>query len=830
MNRRVIASLLIIVLLVAGAYAVLLYMGGENPVSLSSHPSASYNDVLINEVSPKTDTTSEFIELYTTGSYEDMEGWIVTTYDDDQITLPALTGSTDYLFLLLVGEDGTDDLDVSDGQVTIYLGSASQILDTPGDEVGLHDDEGLLVSFFRYGGGNGDAVLGDWSDDNDDLSIPTDEDNSMSLLGNADGYENSWIDTLSTPGEPNVEVFQTTGTHGGEEILIANGIRDATFTGDFIFRDPSRGENVTVSAGPGVNATILDLVKEHINFSLNYFREHNFTDPATNAAGQIVIRVVQSFGSESTGISNSNGEIVIRVGTAATKEELKVVGEHELLHLFQFKQRTDVNGSSYYPFFDPDYWWDEGMAEFWGVSSMLKNYPNMTMALWNQMARQIGSLNWFDHYRDTNKTSAFDGWTDTWDEYMASFLFVKFLNETFGTETLLEVFNSTRFYNPGDARNVDPKDALVDALNMTWSEIYGQFLAWLFLDAHNANGVPLYTAHVHLNYTSSAIGDTVGVLAGGGAVIEEIEISNSTSFRIRVNCTGSPSKWAIVVLIFYEDGTNESISVFPDSSTGEGEIVIDPESPKRISKIWVVKSVTDGSTDGRVTMNVIPNIEMTYNNATIGDTVVVNPNDSVYEVIEINSTQAFSVFLNWTQGNYSHWKITVIRFWEDGSNDTFVTEIVNGTWPGYVIDPDAGPVSITKLVFIKENLNETPVEITMVVTPTPEISDTANNPIDSALPYHVDPVPWDENGGLLTGYLYVEDGVNYELISELAIEGEFLGYVLNSNLEIVQDFTISSTDPILKLSDSEYDAGLYYIVIYSGPEDGLVWNEVFVYS
>ncbi len=827
MNRPAAAIIIIIVIGIASASYILLLQGRISPpIELVEEQSTSYQGVLINEVRPGTESTDGFVELYAPTEYDNMDGWILTTYDGDRIILPEFSGDSDSLFILVSWSEGTDDLDASDGQVIIYVDEA-EILDSPGDEVGLHDSEGKLVSFMRYGGGNGDQVLGGWTDSELGIDVPSSEEDSISLMGNEDSYSESWIPTIATPGEPNIEILTTTGTYGGEEVFIYNGIRVVEEPDGIVRPGDNRGENVTITAGPGVNASVVALVKEHINFSLNFFREHNFTDPATAAGNEVKIRLVRSRSPESTGSSNSNGEIVIRVGRDATKEELKVVGEHELLHLFQFKRRTDSSGGSYYPLHEPDYWWDEGMAEFWAVYSMLRNYPNMTMTEWNEMAHRLGSLSWLDHFRDINGTGAFHDWDHSWNSYMAAFLFTKFINETFGTETLLEVFNRTKYYGMGDPRNVDPKDAFAQALNMTWSELYGLFLTWLLLDSHHANGVPIYTPHIRLNYTGTRLNDTVGVQGGGGAVIEEIEVSNTTSFRIQLNHSGVAQNWTIVALVFYEDGTNESIPIKLNETTLSGELFIDPSLDKPISRIWVVKSVTEGPVDGRITMRLIPSIEMTYNNDTIGDTMQLEPGESVYEVIEVNSSQAFSVFLNWTEG-YTHWNITILRFWSDGSNDTYTTEIVNGTWPGYVIDPDAGPTSITKLIFIKENLNETDVSISLRVTPTTELPSNADNPMNDSDTYHWEPNPWAPSGGPLQGYIYIESGTAFDFISETLTNGEFWGMVLSSNLTVIEEFLVTPSDPVLQLRG--YNTGLYYFVLISGPSEGFDWTEIKPYD
>ncbi|MBD3406313.1 MAG: hypothetical protein GF411_09405 [Candidatus Lokiarchaeota archaeon] len=815
MRKGLIAILLIALIIGAGFFIFISFQ--ETPPELVEDSSDDAGLIVLNEIYPNAIPSEEYVELYVTGFVPDIDGWILTTYDDDKIVLPALEGSSDFLYIRIYSGDGQNDVNIDDNQATIFAGLSSSILDLSGDEVGLHDSMGYLVDFMRYASGNGDDLLGGWSGAKDP-DIPSD-DYSLSLLLST-STTGDWFETPQTPGEPNAFIFETSGDYGGEEILLTNGLRIATELEGIDDRF-HQSDNITINPGPGVNATIINLVREHINYSLNFYREHGFTDPERDALDRIRIRVVRGGENYTTGATGFDGSITLEIGANTTKEEIKLVGEHELMHAFQVKRLNESTPTEHRHIWLYSRWFVEGQAEFWGMWSMLTNYPHMTMTSWMKMAQRIGGLNWFTHYRDLNGTGAFDKWPGTWDSYMAVFLFTKWMNETYGTETLLKIFNETIYYGHGDARNSPPTDALKKVLNLTMEEALAKFWSWLLLDSHRENGVPTYTPHVRLDYTDSPVGDTIGVRGGGGAVIEELNVTGESPFTLQLNYSNANDNWSIVVLVFYEDGTNATINVPINQTTQSGEILVDPNSPKRITRLWVVKGLYT-PTHSQITMNVTPIHdqieELTYSGDAVGDTVELQPGESAFEVIHVNSTQAFSVFLNWTGNNNTQWNFTIIRYWEDGTNDTFNVEYENGTWNGYVVDPDAGPVSITKLVIIKHNLNETAVNVTMMVTPESEHPFNTLYPMDWNTPYWWSPLLWGQYGGFLTAYANLESTSGYEFTAEFPVGGDFSVLVLNSSLEIITEFYLSMSSPSYNLTGIV--TGVHYFVVIShlGPD------------
>ncbi len=818
--RKGVVAVILILLIVGAAFAVLYFFQPREPestgVQLNLTPSVDYSRAIINEFKPDSNPSNEFIEIYILNNPPSLEDWILTTYDNDTILLPDFTSAQANSFIRVYTGIGTNDVDLADNQATVFAGLTSSILDISGDEIGLHDANGSLVSFVRYDNGNGDPVPADWNDDNAPSTPPNDDSAAFFWEVYPGGF---WLHSPPTPGEPNIMTFTTTGDFGGEEVWITNGVReDYEFQGiDDLLGD---GENITVTGGPGVNVTILNLIREHTNFSLNLYRELGFGDPETGNTNIIRIRVVNDTSSDSTAATSGDGSIVINVGRNATREELKLVGEHELMHTFHFKLYNDSTNATYRHVWFPTRWFVEGQAEFFGMMSMLRNYPNMTMSSWMAMAKRIGGLNWFDHYRELNIDGAFGSWGGSWDNYMAVFLFTKWLNETYGPEKLVKIYNSTRYYGAGDPRNVSPEQAINNVLNMTLAELLIRFWSWLLLDAHHANGVPLYTPHVRLNYTDSPVNDTITVQGGGGAVIEEVDMDGESPFTILLNYTFAADKWVASVLVFYEDGTNETILVEFNSTTRIGEIHIDPQNPKRIARVWIVKGLVT-QFDADIMMRVIPDheevVNMTYNGQQLNDTVSLDPGESAYEVIYLNDTTAFSMFLNWTGGNKTHLNFTIIRYWSDGSNDTFRVEYQNETWRGYILDPDVGTVTVTKLVIIKENLNETQVDITMAITPANETPWNAIDPIIPDIPWDFWDPPydsyWGPNGGFSQGYVYLDSSMGYDFLSEV-YGGDVFGYVLAANLSVVVEFVLTPSLPLFQMFNPE--SGIYYVVLFGG--------------
>jgi hypothetical protein len=733
----------------------------NDTIKLYNTASEFESKVIIQEIKPDLTPNNEYIELYTNGEIPNTQGWIVTTYDNDQIILPAITAGGNYTYIRIYSGIGSCELDSSDNQVTIYANATSSIIEINGDEVGLHDADGYLIDFFRFNNGNGDEVKGSWDINDSGPEKPTGE-QSLSLMGSFEdrGNGSNWMESQATPGEPNIGIFpiedvqipnqQAIQQEPIEDLRITNGIRNQeTIVGiDDEWNDPEgaeevpyipegeeepppgpldAGSNVSIKAGKSVKRHHIDAIREHLSFSLQFYRQIGFIGPETGNDTKINVKIVMSKKNYTSGACvRKNGNIIIEIGKKATDEELKQVGEHELMHAFQLKKLTDGSGNPYNKCPKIHKWWIEGQAEYWGIMSMLTNFPYMTMKEWMNMSRDIGSVNWWDHYRNLNGTKLFLGWDKTFDHYMGAFLFNKFIIEEYGDEKMMEIIEQIKYYGPWDKRNVKPRDAVIDVLNKSWEEIYAHFLRWLLLEAPAKNGVPIYTPNVKLDYKGEKTGDVRTVKGSGGAIIEEVEIKNETAFDIILGYSGKNSqytKWTVQVLIFYEDGTNSSKKVEMDEEMKSGFIRIDPSSPpKKIKKIWVVKGIAEGP-NTRINMTIRPakTIILDYKDETVSDSTNIKENQEVYEIVKINGTKPFLVELDIPE-EAKNWRFTINRIWENGTVTSEVMEVNDGLWNDLLIDPTEGEVKLQKIVIIKENLNDKNYTVNMTVTPQVKVS------------------------------------------------------------------------------------------------------------
>ena len=151
--------------------------------------------------------SNDFIELFVAdseGSSIDVSGWYVTTFDDDEEYLPAVSDLEQFDYLALRMGAGVDDLDASDGGATIYFDRLDSMLDMSGDEVGLYNADDDLVDFVRYNGGNNDSVLGGW--DNGDLGAVADSSvESIQIQGQDRNDSSNWISAPPSPALPNID-------------------------------------------------------------------------------------------------------------------------------------------------------------------------------------------------------------------------------------------------------------------------------------------------------------------------------------------------------------------------------------------------------------------------------------------------------------------------------------------------------------------------------------------------------------------------------------------------------------------------------------------------
>ncbi|MHA1636571.1 MAG: hypothetical protein ACTSUB_01005, partial [Candidatus Thorarchaeota archaeon] len=249
-----------------------------------------------------------------------------------------------------------------------------------------------------------------------------------------------------------------------------------------------------------------------------------------------------------------------------------------------------------------DKFWIEGQATYWGIESTKANY-NLTNEEIQDEFDRVGDHNWYDHYTDLNR-SVFKGWGGYYDDYMGSYLLMKFLAEKYGEEKLKEAFDKT-IDAKNNSRDVSPQDALAEVLEKTWEEIVADFHAWMMTDAISDNGVPERTGNVEVTYSNGTVSDSA-LTAGWGAMVERIKVNSTQPFKITLD-TPEGSKWRITVIYVYDDGTREQCPGTPyEHGPSYPHWAVNPgANGKKIVEVILVKSlVQDGA--ARINMTVTP--------------------------------------------------------------------------------------------------------------------------------------------------------------------------------------------------------------------------------
>ncbi|MHA2212787.1 MAG: hypothetical protein ACW992_06465, partial [Candidatus Thorarchaeota archaeon] len=315
------------------------------------------------------------------------------------------------------------------------------------------------------------------------------------------------------------------------------------------------GKNETIEVNPaaGVSAAKVAKIKEHIEFSLEYYEEKGFTrGPKTAAGNKIKINVMNGTSTETVGSASTSGVITIKIGTTESDIDLKYVCEHELMHLFQYQTETEGGDTvDHAPV--KNKWWIEGQATYWGIESTKANF-NLTNAEIQDEFDRVGDHNWNDHYTDLNR-SIFIGWGGSYSDYMGSYLFMKFIREKYGEDKLKEAFDKAKDNYNNDSKDVSPEDAIAEACGKTWDQLVAEFAAWMMTDAISSNGVPERVGHVNVTYTNDTVSDSlkVGPYASG---VERIKVNGSQPFQIDIS-TPAGSEWKITIIYVYEDGSRE---------------------------------------------------------------------------------------------------------------------------------------------------------------------------------------------------------------------------------------------------------------------------------
>ena len=599
---------MIIILVAAGAAGIFLILGGL-PAAEPTYSSFNGN-AWINEVHMNSTLTvdEEYVEIYISNDYaqSSLTGWKITTFGSEgRVALPAIANVDAEDFIVVYSGSGNEDHDASDGTAFVYLGLTERILNPDGDEVAIYDESDLLIHYMRYDGGDGGPVHDGWSTTDDGPSLPAGHPGSLSYFGQDKTNTSAWLESLTTPGDPNQYMFTTTSTTPLYTIIITSGVKEHySFLGIDDTKEAGKNETIDVFPAAGVNASTVTAIKEFIEFSLEFYEGKGFDrGPATYKPGRINVTVSQGTTTESTGSCNTEGEIVIELGTVKSLIDLKYVCEHELMHAFQFKvENTGEGNQDHAPL--QNKWYIEGQATYWGIESTKANY-NLTNAEIQDEFDRVGDHNWFDHYTDLNRSITV-GWGGSYSDYMGSYLFMKWISETFGEDKVKEIFDKAKDNFGNDSEDVSPEDAAADVLGLPWDTLLAMFHAWMMSGAITDNGVPESKGHVNVTWSGTQTGDSIGVTPSGAGV-ERIKVNSNEPFTMDFE-TEPGSVWKITVIYVYSDGSREQADNCPRTYAGSSAPW--PVNPgahdKVLVEVIVIKTLVSTGTVSQINMTLTP--------------------------------------------------------------------------------------------------------------------------------------------------------------------------------------------------------------------------------
>ncbi len=599
-GKITVIAVVMIMILAAVGVAILVGLTGDDEVPTNIDrfdnlgndvPASNPLSARISEVNPSDEWFEIYIEGGATGS---AEGWSLTTFDEDLIPMPTVSGLDGYDHIIVYTSSGTDDLDGSDGKATIYLEQELDILDDQGDELALFDGEENMIDFVAWGEGNGDTPREGWTNT---TYIPSPgEGSSISLQGPDEGSDSYW-----TEGPPSPLGYSIVRIDLGDEfIYLQNGRAEEVGADDTnpwnkdIFIKAKSG----VPRGHGVDRSDLKDVLEYSSFTYKLLREMGYNLPkfsGEESDGTPYLRIVVTKDGSYEGFYNgTSGEVHVDVG--GNKYASKQTVEHEIFHAFQMAQRPD---KSYGINPDENNFIDEGMAEFFGRYSTMKNY-NITWQEMEEELRDSGSMNIFNLSTDLN-FNLFSEWPeddDALDHYTMSFLFIKFLMDKFGMDMLKKLHDAVKnFDGPNrdgkDEGDVVGKDAVKKATGVDFDDLLMEFMLWRVegrFEQYKDMKWPGYEVENEHNFTGQQIDDDE-MAEPHGTVVNEF-IMNGKDGVITLKGETNKTRWGVTVIMVMPNGSRE----YKKEKADEGG-VISIYIPPGCVKVIVLKTRLDDARD-----------------------------------------------------------------------------------------------------------------------------------------------------------------------------------------------------------------------------------------
>ncbi len=656
-------------------------------------PSYLTGDLAISEVMP----SEEWFELYYRGdSGYTLEGIMFTTFDEDFISIPTITGLTGFDYIVVDMGEGESNFNASYDTVSVYLDLEDEILREEGDELAIFDTDENIIDFMAWGTGNEATPREGWSED---MYPPAPgEGLSLSLHGPDLDSDSFWTVGPKSPGGSNI--YDTPLSRDGDvRAYIINGrTKNVTFEGDegrYTFRSIAVNVSVGVPEGHPVNQTVIEEVEGYVNYTYNLLRDRGYGNvlaSETDDEGRPFVNITVTAGGTYTGGCNSNGEIDVDIGDnrAASKQ----VVEHEMVHNFQFSSNS----------LNPRPYWfiEEGIAEYWGRYSARENF-NLT---WQEVEEELQDSGSISIYNMSNSSwqNFFSDWPNTYprpaypqpdnypDNYTANYttyysmayLFMKFLVDEYDEDVLLAIHEN----NSGQQHLGIPlieratgEDFPNLLRNFTLYRLENRFPQ--YENDSNFRNATIDRSHEFDGENPISVTDEP--TERWGSRINEY-IMNNNSGVLRFSPDENESRWQLTVIREYPNGTREYETERLD--LGENGTI---RIPPGYQRIIVIKTRLNGTEDHPVGLpdNIWPDGE-SFN-------ITIQPDPDVNAEQPANNAHVTDdpVLLNFTVsknflnasvrlqvGDSSTFQNTVIDevIWQSGESWSYPVTLENGTW------------------------------------------------------------------------------------------------------------------------------------------------------
>ncbi len=558
-------------------------LGPDDDSQLPAEPSFEYTGLVeFSEIYYRGQAGKEFVEIRISKNTTLFLGEITLVIEGYEVLLPNASDVPGFTYVPIYFVSGTSDLDGSDGTVKLFLNiSTSKILEDKGEAL-LKDPKGNVIDYVRWGGVSNPVVKEYWADN--DYGAIANGTESLQLFGPDTDSSANWLSAVPTPGERSALTFSATPSRS---VVIENGVsKYPIITADGLpgLRSINDTRFTNASYAP-VNATVASLMREMVNFTLNYYAQLGFPDPIVHSSGKIIITLVNKtrFNPNDNGTTAEalpSGQVIIRVPKYFDRVDAKVAIEHEIMHLVHFNRTRNANNEtvSYAPRpYSENRWWLEGMAEYWGVRSAMQNF-GLSMTEVKNRTRKVGTPNWWDH-RDTN-TSAFWRWGGKWNDYEMSFDFYKFLIEKYGLEVVKRIFERAQQNHSNNSKTVSARQALESTLNKTMDEVLAEFYEWRVFNRQNGT---MPEVILHQNITIGSNGTIINLqdiqlnetVARGGALVQRINFNGTREVGLNVSSTKN-ANLTIIIRYYFKNGTEKTERINNNNAPGSFPIFVNP--------------------------------------------------------------------------------------------------------------------------------------------------------------------------------------------------------------------------------------------------------------